>query len=189
MTTSKGVWHSGRDYGTLGCSEIKAGSQKNAATLRPSFTSCPAMPRLHRLLCLLFGSVFLYAGVLKAYDPTAFLADVRSFALLPDPYAAWLALALPWLEILSALAVLTGPLRRGGLLLLNAALLSFLAAILQAWWRGISIHCGCFGAQQGASEYVELLIRDVVLLALGLWLQWQCRAAATPPASCKHDPH
>lgn len=186
MTACKGVWHSGAEYGTLGCSEIKEGSQKNAVSASPSFTSCPTMPRIHRLLSFLFAAVFLYAGGLKAYDPTAFLADVRSFALLPDPYAAWLALALPWLEILSGLAVLTGVLRRGGLLLLNAALLAFLAAILQAWVRGISIHCGCFGAQQGASEYVELVVRDVALLALGLWLQWHC---ARPPVSCKRDLH
>jgi putative oxidoreductase len=125
---------------------------------------------LRKALYLLFGAVFLYAGVVKAYSPAAFLADIRSFALLPDPYAAWLALALPWLEIFAGLAVLTGVLRAGGLLLLNGALVAFFAAIAQAWWRGISIHCGCFGAQTGASEYVELFARDLVLLALGAWL-------------------
>jgi putative oxidoreductase len=128
---------------------------------------------MQRLLAILFGAIFLYAGVLKAYDPSAFLADVRSFALLPDPYAAWLALGLPWLEILAGMAVILGVLRSGGLLLLNAALVAFFVAIAQAWWRGISIHCGCFGAKTGASEYAELFTRDLLLLALGLWLLWR----------------
>jgi putative oxidoreductase len=125
---------------------------------------------MHHLLSILFGTVFVYAGVLKAYDPSAFLTDVRSFALLPDPFAAWVALSLPWLEIFAGLAVILGPLRAGGLLLLNIALLVFFVAITQAWWRGISIQCGCFGAKTGASEYVELFSRDLLLLALGSWL-------------------
>ncbi len=124
---------------------------------------------LRLLLHLLFGGVFVYAGAVKAWDPAAFLLDIRSFELLPDPWAAWLAMSLPWLEIFAGLAVMTGLLRAGGLLLLNACLLAFLAAILIAWARGLDIRCGCFGSG-GSSEYVELLVRDLVLLGLGLWL-------------------
>lgn len=124
---------------------------------------------LRLFLHLLFGGVFVYAGAVKAWDPAAFLLDIRSFELLPDPWAAWLAMSLPWLEIFAGLAVMTGLLRAGGLLLLNACLLGFLAAILIAWARGLDIRCGCFGSG-GSSEYVELLVRDLALLGLGLWL-------------------
>lgn len=132
------------------------------------------MNHLRLLLNLTFGGVFIYAGVVKAWQPMVFLDDVRSFALLPDPYAALLAMFLPWLEIFSGLAVITGVLRRGGLLLLNASLIAFLAAIIIAWVRGTDIRCGCFGDSGGAtSNYVELIVRDVVLLALGsyLWIK------------------
>jgi len=130
---------------------------------------CPVSRRLLRtLLCLLFGSIFLYAGALKARDPMTFLDDVRSFQILPDPYAAWLALALPWLEILAGLAVITGLLRPGGLLTLNALLLLFLGAILLSWARGLDLSCGCFGGDTSASDYPTLLLRDLALLALGL---------------------
>lgn len=128
---------------------------------------------LRLLLHLLFGGVFAYAGTVKAWDPAAFLLDIRSFEMLPDPWAAWLAMSLPWLEIFAGLAVMTGLLRAGGLLLLNACLLGFLAAILIAWARGLDIRCGCFGSG-GSSEYVELLVRDLVLLGLGLGL-WLTR--------------
>ena len=43
------------------------------------------------------------------------------------------------------------------------------AAILIAWARGLDIRCGCFGSG-GSSEYVELVVRDLALLGLGLWL-------------------
>ncbi len=130
----------------------------------------PRMKLLRFLLHLAFGGVFVYAGALKARDPAAFVMDVRSFELLPDPWAAWLAMCLPWLEIFAGLAVITGVLRAGGLLVLNSSLLAFLAAILSAWARGLDIQCGCFGGGAGTSSHVELIARDVALLALGMWL-------------------
>jgi putative oxidoreductase len=129
---------------------------------------------LNRILHLAFGVVFVYAGVMKAWNPMVFLDDVRSFALLPDPYAALVAMFLPWLEIFAGLAVITGVLRKGGLLVLNGSLLVFLAAIGIAWARGTDIRCGCFGGSGDAtSNYVELIVRDLVLLALGAWLALQ----------------
>jgi len=128
------------------------------------------MKILAKLMHLVFGGVFVYAGVSKAWNPQAFLDDVRSFDLLGDPWAAWLAMGLPWLEIFAGLAVITGVLRRGGLLVLNGALVGFLGAIALSWHRGIDIRCGCFGSAEASSNYVELILRDVLLLALGLWL-------------------
>lgn len=131
------------------------------------------------VLHLLFGGVFIYAGAAKALDPALFVMDVRSFDLLPDPYAAWLAMFLPWLEIFAGLAVITGVLRKGGLLVLNASLLAFLVAIGISWYRGIDIQCGCFGGDPGSSNYVELIVRDVLLLALGGYLQFRSSRAMT----------
>lgn len=129
---------------------------------------------LTRILHLIFGGAFVYAGGMKAWNPMVFLDDVRSFALLPDPYAGLLALFLPWLEIFAGLAVITSVLRKGGLLVLNASLLVFLAAISIAWMRGTDIRCGCFGGSGDAtSNYVELIVRDLALLALGTWLAFQ----------------
>lgn len=122
-----------------------------------------------RLLTWGFGGVFVWSGWLKLQDPALFLISVRSFRLLPDPYAAWLALALPWLEVLAGLAVITGLLRRGGLLLLNGALLTFAAALLTALVRGLDVECGCFGTGTTTTLH-QALLRAALLLALGGWL-------------------
>lgn len=142
-----------------------------------------SQPWLRHALALLFGGVFAYAGVLKLRDPSVFLNDIRSFDLLPDPYAAWLALGLPWLEVFAGLAVITGLLRQGGLLLLNAALVGFFIAIGSAWWRGLDITCGCFGGDASKSNYTELFIRDGLLLTLGLALMWMHQRSLPPPVS------
>ncbi len=119
--------------------------------------------------CLLLGGTFLYAGLLKLWDPGAFLVDVRSFQLVPDPWAAWLAMGLPWLEVLAALAVLVGVGRAGGLLCLSGMLVAFLAGAGQAWARGLDISCGCFGSK-GTTNYYELFARNLLLLAAALCL-------------------
>lgn len=142
-----------------------------------------SQPWLRHLLTLIFGGLFVYAGVLKLRDPSVFLADIRSFDLLSDPYAAWLALSLPWLEVFAGLAVITGILRSGGLLLLNAALVGFFIAIGSAWWRGLDITCGCFGGDAAKSNYTELFVRDALLLALGLALMWMHQRSPSPPGS------
>ncbi|MBL9117538.1 MAG: hypothetical protein JNJ83_21210 [Verrucomicrobiaceae bacterium] len=139
------------------------------------------MKTVQLILALLFGGVFVWSGVLKTADPSLFLLNVRSFDMLDDPYAAWMALFLPWLEIFCGLAVVTGVLRKSGLLLLNLSLLVFLVAIGQAWARGINIKCGCFGPSDSVSNYVELILRDLVLLAIGGWLLVR-KPAATNPA-------
>lgn len=123
---------------------------------------------LPRLFHLLLGGIFIYAGVMKAWRPLVFLDDVRSFALLPDPYAAMLAMFLPWLEIFAGVAVITGCLRKGGLLLLTGSLLVFLIAIGIAWARGTDIRCGCFGGNVESSSYLTLIVRDLLLLGLAL---------------------
>jgi len=138
---------------------------------------CHSSKLRHRALCMiwlvrilhfLLGGIFVYAGVMKALRPLVFLDDVRSFDLLPDPYAALLAMFLPWLEIFAGLAVITGCLRKGGLLLLSSNLLVFLIAIGIAWAHGTDIRCGCFGGDVESSRYLTLIVRDLLLLALAM---------------------
>jgi putative oxidoreductase len=131
--------------------------------------------RLLAVLAWCFGGIFIYSGWIKVQDPARFLVSVRSFHLLPDPSAAWLALGLPWLEIFAGIAVLTGWLRRGGLLLLNASLLVFAIALVSALARGLDIDCGCFGAGHGSTSIRDALLRDAALLLVGGYLFWVTR--------------
>ncbi|MDB6138925.1 MAG: hypothetical protein JWO94_1997 [Verrucomicrobiaceae bacterium] len=136
-----------------------------------------------RLAALFFGGVFVYAGVLKLRDPLLFQKDIESFDLLGDPWTAMIADFLPWMELLAGLAVITGLRRSGGLLLLNLSLVVFLGAVGSAWQRGLNIDCGCFGGAAVTPGYLELCIRDGLLLALGLALQWKETQASRTPIS------
>lgn len=119
---------------------------------------------------LALGGWFLFAGIQKALDPIQFLLDIRSFQLLPDPYAALLALTLPWLEIFCGLGVLTKRLSLGSLALICLSLVLFIAAIAWSWQRGLDISCGCFGKTDFALGYPQHLALNAALLATGLAL-------------------
>jgi len=50
----------------------------------------------------------------------------------------------------------------------------FIIAIAQAWARGLSIDCGCFGGggtiDPSKTKYLEEILRDTGLALLGLYL-------------------
>jgi uncharacterized membrane protein YphA (DoxX/SURF4 family) len=120
-------------------------------------------------LGLLLGGVFVVAGILKAIDPEHFFHDVQNYDLIPW-WAAIVALAfyLPWLEIICGIAVLARPLRSGALILVSAMLLTFIAALVVAWARGLDISCGCFGGTASHPRYLLWIGRDVGLLVVAL---------------------
>jgi putative oxidoreductase len=124
------------------------------------------------LLRVLFGVMFVVSGALKAADPGVFLLDVRSFQILGDPWAAWLAMSLPWLEIICGLALAAGGWAGGALVILAAAIAVFIGALAQAWARGIDVTCGCFGRSENHTNFPLQIGFDIVLLAVAAFLLW-----------------
>ncbi len=122
------------------------------------------------LISLVIAAVFIYAGVLKLYDPAQFYADIENYQVVHGSLAVVTAYILPPLEILAALALLSARWRAAGLLLLAGLTSLFTVLIASAWWRGLDINCGCFGGEPGATaSYLWMIGRDVLIL-LGLML-------------------
>jgi putative oxidoreductase len=114
--------------------------------------------------------VFVFAGGIKAADPNAFAEEIMRYQLVPWPVAVSLALWLPFLEIAAGAGILIPALRRGALTVLTGLLITFTAALLIAWQRGLNIDCGCFGPALGPQTAIQALERDGVLLALLAWV-------------------
>ncbi len=135
---------------------------------------------------VLFALIWLWAGVAKLLDPTAFSLAIRNFDLVPDPWVAALALWLPPLECVAALAVILRRGTAGGLAILWSALLVFTLAIIISWARGLDITCGCFGGGDSAVNYPLKLAQNFALLAVGGWLWWM--EAGKPSAESGETP-
>jgi putative oxidoreductase len=119
-----------------------------------------------RILDLIVGGVFVYAGVLKILDPVQFANDIDNYKTLPWFVSVRLALYLPWLEILCGVAVIFRFFYRGGLSILTALIAVFIGATVVAKMRGLDITCGCFGhASKNWNFSTHLILDSLILLA------------------------
>ena len=125
-----------------------------------------------RIVALIIGGIFVYAGVIKAMDPVAFANDIDNYKILPWPLAVRLAFYLPWLEMLCGLALILRFFYRGGLFILTGLTFVFIAASVVAKVRGLDITCGCFGhASKNWSFSGHLALDIAILIALiALWI-------------------
>jgi len=120
---------------------------------------------LYHVSRLLLGGLFLYAGVVKAQDVTAFAGSIAAYRLLPYQLNYMLAAVLPYIEVIAGVLLLTNQRVRPAALLCGLLTLVFIAALLSAWARGLEISCGCFDPQAKTS-IGEALLRDLGLLVL-----------------------
>lgn len=119
-------------------------------------------------------AVWLVSGVPKVLDPDQTYVAVRAYQLLPDAGVEIVAVLLPWVEVALGVLLLLGVGTRVVAVLAAGLLLVFVAGVIQAWARGLSIDCGCFGGggavAPGETAYVEELVRDTGFLLMSAWL-------------------
>ena len=125
-----------------------------------------------RLFRWTVAGIFLAAAVPKILDPSGFASDISHYAMVPDGLVNAQAVILPWIEAVLALALLAGFAVEGGLLLAGLLLAAFLAALGQAWVRGLDIDCGCFGHSDARGNVGVAFLRDLGFLSLGLLALW-----------------
>ena len=98
---------------------------------------------------LVVAGLFVYAGAVKWVRPDAFLADIESYRMLPYRLAWLTAFYLPPLEVILGGALLARQTCRIARCVLLGLIVVFMAALIQAWLRGIEVSCRCFGAGVG----------------------------------------
>ena len=133
-----------------------------------------AQPWLTLLARLILGAVLLVAGALKVPNLPKSAMAVRAYEMLPIPMANFLGYTLPWIEIGLGLLLIVGVTVKISGALGGLTMLAFIIAIAQAWARGLSIDCGCFGGggtiDPEDTKYLSEIIRDIGLMGLGIFL-------------------
>jgi len=126
---------------------------------------------------LILGVTLIVAGALKVTSIDAAINSVRAYKLLPFEITALVGTALPIVEIVIGLMLVTGTFTRLAAVLGSGLMLAFIIGISSVWVRGISIDCGCFapGGAVDASQtqYPLEVARDLGLLILGAWTVWR----------------
>ena len=122
------------------------------------------------------GGVLLAAGGLKVGNLQKSAMSVRAYEMLPVGLANFLGYVLPWIEIGMGLLLIVGIAVSIVGLLGALTMLAFVVAIAQAWARGLSIDCGCFGGggqiDPEDTKYLSTILRDIGFLLLGVYLYY-----------------
>lgn len=143
------------------------------------------------VLSLLVGGVFIYASLDKIAHPTEFGRIVYHYRLLgpsrfvgPLP-ANFLAITLPWIEVLTGLCLVTGLWRREAAIVAAALLLVFVVAVGLALAQGIDIeNCGCFTVTgAGRAAGARLIASDLLLLAAAAYVARRSSGTLTTVAT------
>lgn len=123
---------------------------------------------------VVLGGTLLAAGALKVGNLQKSAMAVRAYELLPVPLANFIGYTLPWIEIGVGLLLILGVATKTVAVIGATNMLVFIIAIAQAWARGLSIDCGCFGGGGSVdpedTKYLSEIIRDLGLFALGIYL-------------------
>jgi putative oxidoreductase len=135
----------------------------------------------HPLLALIFrlylGGLFVYASMYKINYAAEFASTIASYQLVPWWSVNFLAVAMPWFELVCGLLFLAGVRVRTVGLAMAGLLALFTVAIFVNLLRDAPISCGCFHSLEDAISW-RTVIRDLAWMAMALhatrfdsWLQ------------------
>jgi len=115
---------------------------------------------------LIIGALFAAAALAKIGDPGSFAAQLHNFRLLPIALENLVAVTLPWIELVAALALIFGVRARAGAALATAMLAVFTVAVLSALARDLDIECGCFGTNDATRVGWVKVTQNLGMVAL-----------------------
>jgi uncharacterized membrane protein YphA (DoxX/SURF4 family) len=127
----------------------------------------------------LLAAILVWAALSKIANLHEFYAAILAYQVpVADALARWVAMVLPWLELLCGLLLLAGSARRAALAWTVLMFGLFVLATGQAWWRGLDISCGCFKlgflGDGSLAKFVESVkfacVRAVLLMGVSLYL-------------------
>ena len=140
---------------------------------------------------LAIAGVFVAAAIPKMIDPAGFAEDIANYHMLPAQMVGYVAIGVPVLEMVVALALVAGVESKGAALVAGGMLIVFTAGMGQAMARGIDVSCGCFGASTTTEIGWGPIARNgALLLACAFVLlapEARWRSVAPKPAQARRD--
>ena len=130
---------------------------------------------------MIIAIVFLAAAIPKAIHFDNTVLSITQYDIFEYTASTALAYLLITAEVIIAVSMILGLGVRLGAGLSAFLLCVFIVGIAQAWARGISLDCGCFGVDNVEDlsgvltpwyEYAWIIARDIGLLFMSIVLCW-----------------
>jgi putative oxidoreductase len=118
----------------------------------------------------ILGLTFIYASIHKIVTPADFAKIVYGYDLFPAVFINLIAIVIPFLELITGLALVSGLYPRSAAIIINALLLAYIIVLTVNLIRGHEFDCGCFSAAQSGytSSPAVTLVRDIIYFILGM---------------------
>lgn len=143
---------------------------------------------------LALGVFFVAAALPKIVDPPSFAHMVYNYRIMPGGVINFMALVMPWIELLCGLALILGIWTAAARSIVAAMLLVFVAAISINLARGNAIDCGCFDPSPRPKSRAErlddmrfVIYRDLAMLLMVAQLTFAARGKQSDPRSAVGD--
>jgi uncharacterized membrane protein YphA (DoxX/SURF4 family) len=125
-------------------------------------------PKTIRFSQVTIGILMAWAGLAKIGDLHGFAEQLHNFRMMPIPLENLIAISLPWIELVAALALIFGVRARAGAMLSALLLAGFTTAVFVAMMRGLDIECGCFGTNDATRVGWVKIGQNLAMLALAV---------------------
>lgn len=111
-----------------------------------------------------FGAILIAASIDKLLHPIQFAQAVENYGMFGEVLSRWVAIWLPYLEILIGVLLILGIWFDAAAILNFLMMAIFFLAVVQAYARGLDINCGCFSVEGGAKLSLGKLLYNLLLL-------------------------
>lgn len=135
------------------------------------------------------GAIFVAAALPKITDPPSFAHMIYNYRILPGGLIHITALVMPWLELITGLALILGVWVKPARWIIGAMLVVFMVAISINLLRDNAIDCGCFNTSAANLTHEErirdmwiVILRDTGMLLMIAQMAWAERRHRTRPA-------
>jgi len=145
-----------------------------------------ANPWLTIRVQIALGIIFVVAALPKIVDPPSFAHMIYNYHLVPGALINFMALVMPWIELLCGLALILGIWQGTARSIIGALLITFVLAIAINLARGNAIDCGCFDVSAAGKTREErladmrwVILRDLGMLLMVAQLWWASRSLSS----------
>lgn len=126
-------------------------------------------PYFNLVIRLALGGIFVLWSIGKIADSQAFVYEIHNFKMVPIPFLAIMALAMPWIELTCGLMLIAGVRVKANAAIIGGLLVVFIIAVATAMFRGLDISCGC-STENAQKVGLPKILEDLAMLAAAVYL-------------------
>ena len=116
------------------------------------------------ILRLGLGFILIFASYDKILHPHQFALIVENYQVTGTELSRWIAVWLPYVEFITGVLLIFGIWLDAAILSTFVMMLLFFFVVMQAYLRGLDIHCGCFSVEGENNLTFSKLLENLLLV-------------------------